>query len=82
MKFIAVVCLMFALMGITLALKDPVCGLPPAADGNGIIKCAAHMPSFSYHVDTNSCQDFLYGGCGGNDNRFGNKEECEQKCKE
>ncbi|XP_043662717.1 male accessory gland serine protease inhibitor [Drosophila teissieri] len=82
MKFIAAVCLMFALLGVALGLKDPICGLPPNADGNGLFKCAAFMPSFSYHPESNSCVNFVYGGCGGNENRFGNQELCEQKCKE
>ncbi|XP_039494467.1 male accessory gland serine protease inhibitor [Drosophila santomea] len=82
MKFIAAVCWMFALLGLALGLKDPICGLPPKGDGNGLIKCAAFIPSFSYHPESNSCVDFVYGGCGGNDNRFGTQELCEQKCKE
>ncbi|KAH8241116.1 male accessory gland serine protease inhibitor-like [Drosophila bipectinata] len=82
MKFIAVVCLMFALLGLSLALKHPDCGLPPASDGNGLIKCAGYVPSFSYYPEENSCKDFIYGGCGGNNNRFFAKEACESKCKE
>ncbi|KAH8283624.1 hypothetical protein KR018_009837 [Drosophila ironensis] len=82
MKFIAAICLMFALLGLTLGLKDPVCGLPAAADGNGLIKCAAYVPSFTYHPASNSCEKFTFGGCGGNDNRFYTQEACEQKCKE
>ncbi|XP_017047554.1 male accessory gland serine protease inhibitor-like [Drosophila ficusphila] len=82
MKFIAAVCVLFALLGIAFGLKDPVCGLPPNADGRYGIVCKAYIPSFSYHADSNSCQRFIYGGCGGNDNRFMFKEYCEQKCKE
>ncbi|XP_017047555.1 male accessory gland serine protease inhibitor-like [Drosophila ficusphila] len=82
MKFIAAVCVLFALLGIAFGLKDPVCGLPPKSDGNGLIKCAAFMPSFSFDAASNSCQSFVYGGCGGNDNRFPSQESCEQKCKE
>ncbi|KAH8324211.1 hypothetical protein KR074_001463 [Drosophila pseudoananassae] len=103
MKFIAVVCLMLALLGLTLALKHrkfydlfkiviqilinvhcPLadCGLPPASDGNGLIKCAAYVPSFSYYPEENSCKSFVFGGCGGNNNRFTTEEACESKCKE
>jgi len=102
MKFIAAVCLMFALVAVALGLKDrklgaaqeietilihilillAICGLPAGIDGNGLIKCAAFIPSFSYHPETNSCEKFIYGGCGGNENRFGTQELCEQKCKE
>ncbi|KAH8413129.1 hypothetical protein KR009_008193 [Drosophila setifemur] len=82
MKFIAVACLMFALLGVALGVKDPRCSLPPARDGNGVTKCAGFFPSFSYYQDSNSCQPFTYGGCGGNDNRFGSQSDCEAVCKE
>ncbi|XP_017047557.1 kunitz-type serine protease inhibitor-like [Drosophila ficusphila] len=82
MKFIATVCVLFALLEIALGLKDPVCGLPPYADGIGRKYCLASKPSFSYHADSNSCKGWVYGGCGGNDNRFRLRESCEQKCKE
>ncbi|XP_017047375.1 male accessory gland serine protease inhibitor-like [Drosophila ficusphila] len=82
MKSIAAICVLFALLGIAFGLKDPVCGLPPALDGNGVIGCKAHIPSFSYHADSNSCQRFVYGGWGGNANRFDSQASCEQKCKE
>ncbi|XP_017075079.2 male accessory gland serine protease inhibitor-like [Drosophila eugracilis] len=82
MKFIAAVCVLFALLGLALSVKDPLCSLPGKTDGNGLIKCAAFIPSFSYNLATNSCEDFIYGGCGGNNNRFLSQAECEQKCKE
>lgn len=58
------------------------CGLPPAVDGDGVRACFAFIPSFSYHVAENACKQFIYGGCGGNNNRFNSLEECEAKCKE
>ncbi|XP_017489970.1 PREDICTED: male accessory gland serine protease inhibitor-like [Rhagoletis zephyria] len=82
MKFFAVILAIFALIVSTQALKDAICGQPPEADGNGIIKCAAFVPSWTYDAKANNCYSFVYGGCGGNENRFGTKEVCEQKCKE
>ncbi|KAK1332718.1 hypothetical protein QTO34_007401 [Cnephaeus nilssonii] len=29
---------------------------------------------------TRACQPFVYGGCGGNANRFGTREACERRC--
>ncbi|EDV57658.1 hemolymph trypsin inhibitor B [Drosophila erecta] len=82
MKFIAAVCLMFALLNVTLGLKDLICGLLPAMNGDGFNRCLASMLRFSYYPESNSCEKFIYGGCGGNENRFGTKESCEQKCLE
>ncbi|KAH8324235.1 hypothetical protein KR074_002132, partial [Drosophila pseudoananassae] len=59
-----------------------ICGLQPAKDGDGISRCLAYIPSYTYYPDRNECLEFIYGGCDGNDNRFSNKELCENKCKE
>ncbi|KAH8376796.1 hypothetical protein KR093_001380 [Drosophila rubida] len=82
MKFATLIVVLCALLGLSLAYKNDKCGLPPAADGNGLIKCAAFHPSFSYYAAENACKPFVYGGCGGNNNRFGTKELCEAECVE
>lgn len=51
----------------------------PMSTGSEI--CRASFPRFSYDAESKECVQFVYGGCGGNDNRFMTKEECEQKCK-
>ncbi|XP_076464212.1 papilin-like isoform X2 [Babylonia areolata] len=53
------------------------CNLPKVA---GL--CKAHMPSFFYNTNSGQCENFVYGGCGGNANRFETKQQCEQKCKQ
>ena len=40
--------------------------------------CLAHMPVFAF--DGTSCVGRIYGGCGGNDNRFFTLEECLLTC--
>ncbi|XP_014093873.1 male accessory gland serine protease inhibitor [Bactrocera oleae] len=82
MKFFAVILAVFAVIGCALALKDPICGQEHSADGTGLIKCAAYMPSWTFDATNNNCLSYIYGGCGGNDNRFTTQEACEQKCKE
>ncbi|KRF98464.1 uncharacterized protein Dwil_GK27583 [Drosophila willistoni] len=82
MKFFTIICLVCALFGLTYAAKDAICDQPAGADGNGLIKCAAFMPSWTYNPASNSCSSFVYGGCGGNSNRFTTQEACEAKCKE
>jgi hypothetical protein len=52
---------------------EPRCALPYETGD-----CLAAMPVFAF-VD-GSCQPQVYGGCGGNDNRFASLEECRARC--
>jgi len=38
--------------------------------------------SLKYFYDRQDgvCKQFMYTGCGGNENRFESKQECEQQC--
>ncbi|KAI8043627.1 hypothetical protein M5D96_004960 [Drosophila gunungcola] len=81
-KTVVSIFLILVLGDLVAGLKDPVCGLVPAANGIGLRVCYALFPSFTYFSATNTCFKFNYGGCGGNANRFSTKEECEAKCKE
>nr|B6RLX2.1 RecName: Full=Kunitz-type serine protease inhibitor TCI; AltName: Full=Trypsin and chymotrypsin bi-functional serine protease inhibitor; Short=OH-TCI; Flags: Precursor [Ophiophagus hannah]ABY74980.1 trypsin and chymotrypsim bi-functional serine protease inhibitor [Ophiophagus hannah] len=42
--------------------------------------CKAYIPSFYYNPDASACQKFIYGGCGGNANKFKTIEECHRTC--
>ena len=42
--------------------------------------CRAAMPRFFYNQDTGRCENFIYGGCGGNDNNFRSYDACARKC--
>ncbi|KAH3840328.1 actinia tenebrosa protease inhibitors-like [Dreissena polymorpha] len=53
--------------------KCIVCNLP-AVSGN----CEAYMPSW-YFVN-GVCKEFVYGGCGGNGNRFKSLNACKSAC--
>jgi papilin len=44
-------------------------------------RCLAYVPMFYYDRITDRCLQFVYGGCGGNDNRFQTRESCEQRCR-
>nr|XP_025044616.1 kunitz-type U19-barytoxin-Tl1a-like isoform X3 [Pelodiscus sinensis] len=52
-----------------------VCQLP-AKPG----PCEAYMPHYFYNPASKSCERFIYGGCGGNGNRFATEEECLRAC--
>ncbi|XP_059141809.1 kappaPI-stichotoxin-Shd2a-like [Physella acuta] len=54
---------------------DPICSLPP--DG-GI--CLARFVAYYYDEESRECKKFIYGGCGGNENRFYSKQKCEAAC--
>ena len=54
-----------------------VCRLPKA---QGV--CKGYFPSWFFNIETGKCEEFVYGGCGGNMNRFYNKERCEEACGE
>ena len=54
---------------------DNFCGLEPET---GL--CEAYLPSYFYNVTSKRCETFIYGGCGGNDNRFLTLQQCQATC--
>lgn len=52
-----------------------ICTLP-AESG----MCLAYFPSYYYNSSIGECQFFVYGGCGGNANRFKTIDECIARC--
>ena len=44
--------------------------------------CEAIIPSFTFNYELGKCQEFDYGGCGGSNNRFKSKKDCESECGE
>jgi hypothetical protein len=42
--------------------------------------CFAYIPQWHYDAKTNKCKEFIYGGCQGNQNRFGTEKKCFDKC--
>jgi hypothetical protein len=43
-------------------------------------KCLAHFPKFYFNPRTRQCEQFIYGGCGGNKNSFDTLQACENAC--
>ncbi|BFZ20761.1 hypothetical protein BsWGS_23800 [Bradybaena similaris] len=55
--------------------RPPLCSLP--ADPG---PCKAAIPKYFYNFRTGACEEFIYGGCPGNDNRFDTIEACKAAC--
>ena len=56
---------------------EEVCALKPEVG-----PCEALFRKFFYNATTDQCELFIYGGCGGNDNRFDTRSECISECGE
>jgi len=39
------------------------------------------IKKFAYIPSNKGCDSFVYGGCGGNANRFNSKQACESACR-
>ncbi|XP_041495726.1 tissue factor pathway inhibitor isoform X1 [Microtus oregoni] len=42
--------------------------------------CKAMIRSYFFNILTQQCEEFIYGGCRGNENRFETVEECKAAC--
>nr|CAH8840399.1 unnamed protein product [Trichobilharzia regenti] len=42
--------------------------------------CRGYFSRYFYNKEKNVCEQFIYGGCLGNENNFKTKEECDAKC--
>ncbi len=63
---------------IARCVEDPaICQLPVEPG-----PCRAAIPRWFFNSETNSCDDFIYGGCGGNENNFQTQGECREACGE
>ncbi|KAH6925525.1 hypothetical protein HPB50_006569 [Hyalomma asiaticum] len=68
---------LLALLGTVYAAQYPEIPCGKRVDrGN----CDENLPRWYFNRKTGTCEKFYYGGCGGNENRFEEKEMCEQTC--
>jgi len=60
---------------IQSTLSNPTCSQPKLVG-----KCRALSWRVYYDAETNTCKEFGYGGCGGNDNNFNSAVACVRTC--
>ncbi|RXM37296.1 Tissue factor pathway inhibitor [Acipenser ruthenus] len=58
------------------SLNVPDFCLTPAEEGS----CAASVKRYFYNSTQEKCQQFVYSGCGGNNNNFISKKDCRRTC--
>lgn len=69
--------LFFYLIQGSFAKVDPKICVQKPDPGN----CKALIVRYFYNFNTQACEEFSYGGCGGNDNNFDSIEDCSESCK-
>ncbi|XP_013390688.1 WAP four-disulfide core domain protein 8-like [Lingula anatina] len=42
--------------------------------------CKGSHTRYFFNSESNSCEEFTYGGCGGNGNNFGSLQQCQSAC--
>lgn len=57
------------------SIIEKICRLPQAVG-----PCDGAKPRFYYNYHTQKCEQFAWGGCGGNENNFKAQDECEKVC--
>ncbi|UYV74464.1 mig-6 [Cordylochernes scorpioides] len=61
--------------GRAASVSREVCALPPFSG-----PCLAYIPRYHYDPATQTCKQFVYGGCQGNGNNFRSEAECLSSC--
>ena len=54
-----------------------ICHKPPEVG-----PCKGIFPRWFYNASSSQCELFTYGGCQGNENKFGSLKECIKSCGE
>jgi hypothetical protein len=54
---------------------NPKCEAPKSSG-----MCRGALTRFWFNPKTKECEEFYYGGCGGNENNYESPDECEASC--
>ena len=58
-------CLIGLVNGIVAVQNGAMCELPPEVG-----PCKGYFPAWYFNILSGSCEQFIYGGCIGNENNF------------
>ncbi|CAD7079845.1 unnamed protein product [Hermetia illucens] len=75
MKAVLLIFLICAGAFLNEAKNNEICWLPQQSGF-----CRMRQLSYFFDNSTQTCQSFVYGGCGGNRNRFHTEAECIETC--
>jgi hypothetical protein len=42
--------------------------------------CKGYFPKYFFNVTSQRCEQFIYGGCGGNENNYESANDCKKSC--
>jgi len=59
---------------------EDICALPPGLAGGPGGYCWAMHRMWTFDKKSGECKKFIYGGCGGNENKFKSEVECLETC--
>lgn len=59
--------------------RDPLRCVP--VQDSGPFNCDDQFIKWQYDYNTRQCNEFIWAGCGGNDNRFDSERECLENCR-
>lgn len=60
---------------LSCVVKPDVCTLQ-----KDVGPCRAAVKRFFFNQNTKQCEEFIFGGCQGNENNFKSQSECQEKC--
>eukprot|EP01084_Bolivina_argentea_P158192 275596_1 len=64
----------------TLDECEKACGIDICSLQSETGPCDAYIPRYFYNKYASKCEQFVYGGCKGNDNNFKTISDCERTC--
>lgn len=65
----------WTLLHFTMYIFSAICKLKKDSG-----RCYGYNDAYYFNPEKNMCEHFVYGGCGGNANRFSSRKQCHEFC--